>query len=114
MILCDPILNRNVLGVFPADGLPSRNPNYPHGFIANTDIHSRPDQHWCAFHDDGSVVIYCRTVFIFVRWLDTNAKTIDINEIQLHTGHTTLCGFYCMLFLRERPRLYHAKHFEWI
>ena len=33
--------------------LPKGTLNYSYGFIANTDIHSRVGQHWCAFYGDG-------------------------------------------------------------
>ena len=38
----------------------------------------------------------------FVRWLDTYAKSIVINDKQLHSDNSTLCGLYCILFLRQR------------
>ena len=38
----------------------------------------------------------------FVRWLDTYAKSIEINDKQLQSDNSTLCGVYCILFLRQR------------
>ena len=49
MIQCDPVLNGQVIGVFAADQLPNKLPQTPFGFIANTDMHSKPGRHWCGF-----------------------------------------------------------------
>ena len=111
MIHCDPVLNGQVLGVFAADRLPKGTLSYPYGFIANTDIYSRVGQHWCAFYGDGDGHVeffdsYGRSPNLnnihFVRWLDTYAKTKEINDKQLQSDNSTLCGLYCILFLRQR------------
>ena len=111
MIHCDPVLNGQVLGVFAADRLPKGTLNYSYGFIANTDIHSSVGQHWCAFYGDGDGHVeffdsYGRSPnsnsVYFVRWLDTYAKSIEINDKQLQSDNSTLCGLYCILFLRQR------------
>ena len=52
MIKCDAILNQRVIGEFAADRLPSELPHVPCGFIENTDIQNKPEQHWCAFYSD--------------------------------------------------------------
>ena len=111
MIHCDPVLNGQVLGVFAADRLPKGTLSYPYGFIANTDIHSRAGQHWCAFYGDGDGHVgffdsYGRSSNLnsvyFVRWLNTYAKTREINDKKLQSDNSTLCGLYCILFLRQR------------
>ena len=91
--------------------LPKGTLNYSYGFIANTDIHSRVGQHWCAFYGDGDGHVeffdsYGRSPnsnsVYFVRWLDTYVKSIEINDKQLQSDNSTLCGLYCILFLRQR------------
>lgn len=120
MIKCDPVLHRRVNGVFAADKLPSELPQTPFGFIVNTDIHTKPGQHWCAFFSDvrGRVDFfdtYGRTPnqnsHYFQRWLKTNASSIQTNHIQIQSDNSTLCGLYCILFLRVRFSGYTYQQF---
>lgn len=111
MIRCDPILNERVIDVYAADQLPNELPQTAFGLIANTDIHTRPGEHWCAFYRDihGHVDFfdtYGRTPSensqYFLHWLDINAKTVQTNHVQIQSEHSTLCGLYCVLFLHQR------------
>ena len=111
MIQCDVVLNGAVTGVFAADRLPTELPPTPFGFIANTDIHSKPGKHWCAFFCNfrGHVDFfdsYGRTPgqnsHHFRRWLEINANSVQTNRIQIQSDSSTLCGLYCILFLRQR------------
>ena len=110
MIDCDPLLNKRVVGVYAADQLPTRVVKHPYGFIANTQGHQLPGEHWCAFYDDGQGHIlffdsYGRlpsenSVF-FQRWLNTRAKSVRINRTQIQSDDSTVCGLYCIIFLRK-------------
>ena len=111
MINCDPILYGRVIGVFAADRLPLSTPSYPHGYIANTDVSSKPGQHWCAFYDDGKGHIDffdsygqppAKNSVWFTRWLHRRAKTLKINDVQLQSDSSSICGLYCILFLHQR------------
>ena len=111
MIECDPLLNGRVIGVFAADRLPKVLPHVPFGFIANTDVHNKSGRHWIAVFSDVQghfdfFDTYGRTPAqnspYFKRWLDTKANTVQINRIQIQSDHSTLCGLYCILFLRQR------------
>jgi len=111
MIECDPVLYGSIIGVYPADRLPLKLPSTPFGFIANTDPHNAHGQHWCAFYCDtpGYVDFFdsygrepSRNSEHFQSWLNKKAKTIRINRIQLQSETSSVCGLYCVLFLRER------------
>lgn len=120
IIQCDPVLERRVIGVFAADRLPSALPQTPFGFIVNTDIHSKPGVHWCAFFSDASGRFeffdsYGRPPGInshyFKRWIEIKAKTVHTNHIQIQSDNSTLCGLYSILFLRQRLAGYTFQQF---
>lgn len=120
MIECDPILNDRIIGVFSADRLPSKLPQTPFGFIANTDIHSKPGRHWCAFFSDSRGHFdffdsYGRTStqnsYHFRRWLKQNATTLRSNHKQIQSNNSKVCGLYCILFLRQRLMEYTYQGF---
>lgn len=111
VIRCDEVLSTHVLGVFAADHIPKQWNKYPFGFIVNTDVHSLPGEHWCAvcsktpgrigFFDsygrpprDNSILI--------TQWINQNASNIKYNNVQLQGYNSTVCGFYCILFLHQR------------
>ena len=110
MIDCDPLLRKNVLGVYAADRLPRNVPSYPYGLIANTDIHTKPGKHWCAIFNDGQghaqfFDSYGRSPRLnsdyFERWIRVNAKTVTINKAQIQSDDSRLCGLYCIFVLRQ-------------
>lgn len=120
MIKCDCVLNRRIIGVFSADNLPRVLPQTPFGFIANTDIHTKSGQHWCAFFSDirGHVDFfdtYGRTAsgnsHHFRMWLDNKATTLHTNRIQIQSDTSALCGLYCILFLHQRLAGYTYQNF---
>ena len=120
MIECDAVLNGAIIGVFAADRLPTELPRIPFGFIANTDIHTKPGQHWCAFYSEFGRQFdffdtYARTPSqnspYFRRWLETNANTVRNNHFQIQSDSCALCGLYCVLFLRHRLLGYSFQDF---
>ena len=110
MIECDPVLKESVVGVYAADRLPRKVPGYPYGFIPNTDIQTKPGQHWCAFYDDGSGHIHFFDSFgrppssnseYFEKWIREHAKTLTINRSRIQSDSSVYCGLYCILILRK-------------
>lgn len=108
MIACDPVLRSGVTGVNAADRLPKRVPKQPYGFIANTQGHVLPGEHWCAFYDDGRDHVlffdsYGRiprqNSVYFYQWL--RGKSVKMNTIQIQSDESSVCGLYCILFLRH-------------
>ena len=110
IISCDPLLHKQTLGVFAADQLPRVLPNKACGFIANTDVSSRPGQHWLAFfisdHTVESFDSYGQdsSVYnsLFSLWLRRHAKTIRVKHHRLQQDFSNVCGLYCVYFLRQR------------
>ena len=120
MIECDIILNQRVIGVFAADRLPSPLPQVPCGFIANTDTQNKSGRHWCAFYSDvnGRVDFFdtygrkpSENSLYFKRWLDRNANSMQTNHIQIQSDNSSVCGLYCILFLRYRLAGYTYQDF---
>jgi hypothetical protein len=110
-IECDPLLKQHVLGVFPADRLPRTVTRYPCGFIANTDIMSREGTHWIAFYlprrgqaeffdsygeDPTSNSVH------FQRWFTQHVSAVKWNTKQIQSAYSSVCGLYCLFFLRRR------------
>jgi hypothetical protein len=111
IIDCDPVLNGRIIGVFAADKLPRQLPRTPYGFIANTHIHTKPGQHWCAFFSDakGRVEFFDtygrtpnRNSHYFQQWIEMKAYSLQLNHVQIQGDHSLLCGLYCILFLHQR------------
>ena len=104
-IKCDEILTARVIGVFASDCIP----NVPihHGLIVNTDKFTSTEQHWCAIFNDGHGHVeffdnYGRppeenSVHI-LKWIRETAKTW--NQKQLQSSYSTVCGLYCLMYLR--------------
>lgn len=112
----------DILGVFPADLLPTvallRVRSRDVCFIANTDPHNRPGSHWLAF--------YYRARFRTLEYFDpygfplntykkvyssfkSNLITVtSVNSHILQALDSTACGYYCVLFLRLRAT-YHMN-----
>ena len=110
IISCDQVLHKQTLGVFAADQLPCVLPNKACGFIANTDVSSRPGQHWLAFFISDNT-IQCFDSYgqdpgvynsLFSLWLRRHAKTVRVNRHRLQSEYSNVCGLYCLYFLRQR------------
>ena len=105
-------MKRHVLGVFAADRLPKQLTHFPCGFIANTDIHSKPGKHWIAFYvrDIGHVEFFDsygkRPSYYnhhFSLWLRKHARNgLIINYRQIQGDYSNVCGLYCLHYLRQR------------
>lgn len=109
MIECDPMLRDNVVGVYGADQLPRNRFRKAYGFIANTQPYPLPG-HWCAFYDDGlGHVLFFDSYgrlprhnsVYFERWIRRKAKTVQMNRVQIQSDDSTVCGLYCIMFLRH-------------
>ena len=111
IISCDDVLRERVLGVFAADRLPKTIPTLPCGFIANTDISSKPGQHWLAFFIRDNNVVECFDSYgqnpgvyngLFTSWIHGHAKTVLVNGQHLQSNYSNVCGLYAVYFLRHR------------
>lgn len=120
MIECDPVLQHRVLDVYAADMLPIKTPSPPYGFIVNTDVHSKQGQHWCAFYCEtkGHFDFFdsygrrpAKNSPFFQQWLQEHATVVHTNDIQIQSDTSTVCGLYCIMFLRMRCIGYSYREF---
>ena len=107
----DQVLSRSAHGVFAADRLPKY--ICQGGFIANTDVHSKPGKHWCAFYFDGAG---CSEFFdsygkhadcynnTFSKCLQNNSTVHVYNNKPLQSNFSRVCGQYCIYYLIHRAR----------
>ena len=110
IISCDPVLRERVLGVFAADQLPTAVPYIPCGFIANTDIKSQSGTHWLAFFIENNTVD-CFDSYgqhpgvynaLFSAWMQNQSLNVRVNQTRLQSDTSSVCGLYCVYFLRQR------------
>lgn len=110
-IECDPLLRENVIGVFASDRLPNQEFQRPYGLIVNTDTHSKPGRHWCSIYSDkrGHIEFFDSygkspkdNSVTISQWINNKAKTITFNRNKLQSDQSSLCGQYCILYLRQR------------
>jgi hypothetical protein len=104
-------MKQHILGVFPADRLPVTVTRYPCGFIANTDSMNKKGKHWCAFYLDkpgrveffdsyGKLPDYYNPNFMM--WLKRHSSTTNLTHIQIQSDFSSVCGLYCIFYLRQR------------
>lgn len=108
---CDPVLKSNVVGVFAADQLPRILSKHPSGFIVNTDISSKPGQHWCSFYIEKTGIVeffdsYGRSAQYysdyFKEWIVGRADKVKYNSKQIQSDYSNVCGLYSLHYIRQR------------
>lgn len=116
VVHADPHLCTSVLGVYPADKVPKYIRRG--GFIANTDVSSKPGRHWCAFYFDGSGQSEFFDSYgkapdyynnMFASCLRNNSVVQVYNGKQLQSNFSNVCGQYCVYFLSQRVRGHNFK-----
>ena len=110
MLKWDTYTRKDFLGIFAFDEIPHKIP-YPSHFIINTDVASRPGEHWLAIHYDqkGHATFFDSygnkpSFFRLEAFLNRSATSWEYNSIQLQDSFSSLCGYYCVLFLLEKCR----------
>ena len=111
-IKCDLLLRQHVLGVFAADQLSQVVVStYPCGFIVNTNVQSQRGKHWCAFYvnESGETEFFDSYGYppkeyshFFTLWMEENSKHQTFNTVQIQSEYSSVCGLYCLFFLRQR------------
>jgi hypothetical protein len=88
----DSVTKKSFLGVFARDELPIIK-NFPACFVVNTDVRSRPGQHWLAFYFDQReqcfflTLMACRLVF-------TGSSLILSEQQKIGLGMLDACKVY--------------------
>lgn len=113
VLSCDKELSRYIVGVFPANQLPSQPIAFPFGFIANTDTSEYPGEHWCAYYATSPKQCYFFDSFghkpgfynsYFKEYFESNEFKVQYNTKRLQSDRSKVCGQYCLLFLLSRTR----------
>ena len=99
------------MGVIAADTIPTTISHFFCVFIANTDVHAKSGQHWCAFNisENGKVEFFDSygkpPIFynnLFARWLIEHSQSFEYNSKRLQSDTSNVCGLYCLHVLRQR------------
>lgn len=106
---CSSMLKKSTLGVFAADQLPLPS-TFPSGFIANTDNRLKEGRHWCSFYFQNSNTVeyfdsYGKPLNYFNSYFPKYASqfsTLVVNNKQLQSVNSDVCGMYCLYFLLQR------------
>lgn len=110
IVKCDPVLSKQVVGIFALNEIPDQISNFPAAFIVNTDKKGEPGTHWLAmyfpskdkaefFDSFGQRPSFYSNIFkkIYTKNIINNGR-----KIQGDTSWT--CGCYCIYFLAYRCR----------
>lgn len=110
-ISCDLNLQGRVT-VCAADQLPQTLNKFPCGFIVNTDVHTEPGTHWCAFYFENANMGEFFDTFgrrpedygrFFVKFSrQHSAFGLKINAKRLQSDFSNVCGLYCLFYLHQR------------
>ena len=110
-IECDDLLRSNVIGVFASDRLPTTIKSYPCGLISNNQIYSRSGEHLLGIYIDKPGIVdffdsYGHSVNYYggplEGWINRSAIRVTYNNKRLQGDMSTVCGLYCLHFLRQR------------
>lgn len=110
---CDPLLSKQVIGVFAADEIPKIVSSFPAAWIINTDRKTKPGKHWVTFYisskRDGEFFdSYGRKPsFYSDRFHDffiNSGINLKYNGKQLQNNDSETCGYYCIYYLVNRCR----------
>jgi hypothetical protein len=100
----DSVTKKSFLGVFARDELPVIK-RFPACFVVNTDVRSRPGQHWLAFYFDQREQCFFfdsygmpPSFYRLESYIKRTTKNWTWNARRLQ-GLSQYCGFYSILFL---------------
>ena len=109
----DPALKPYFYGTVACDRLPKTpRKNTPQGYIANTDPHDQPRQHWLAVWTDGNM---CEVLDSYAlplaqyeqatplrEWIVKHWKYVLTNGKSLQAISSKSCGDYALLYLKAK------------
>lgn len=118
IVRCDPTLFNSVVGILAADELPKQLQSFPVTFKVNTDKRVDPRRHCVVFYISsrtngeffnryGSSPSYYSNAFQFV--FNRNGLKMTYNQRRLQGYDSSMCGQYCVYYLRQRCRAMEMK-----
>lgn len=116
--LCQKIIGKHFLGVFPSDIYPT-NYNKKNKFyiIFNLSRHFQPGSHFVAISKSEDKVLYfdslgkkCSNIGI-LRFLTSLNQKVEYNTTKIQSNSSILCGFFCLGFLKAMKEKYTMKEY---
>ena len=105
----DPYTSKIYGGVFASNELPDQ-VAYPSCYVLNTKPRTHEGEHWLAvYYDDKGHGSFFDSYGMppsahrFESFMDRTSQTWSFNNIRVQ-GHSSFCGYYCLLYLFERAR----------
>lgn len=108
----DISLSKKYGGIYAADRLPQmpHSTEKPVGFVANTDNHDSPGQHWVAFYFPVKGPSEYFDSYGLPPWKSQFLKFLGMNYIKnnyaLQSSKSDVCGQYCIMYLMLRANNY--------
>ena len=102
-------------GVFPINRLPIYLLPKPCGLIINQDEHYKPGSHWVAVKLEKYKPAYYFDSFgsyprkEIISFMEQNSKSWVYNKKKYQSDLSSLCGYYCLLFLIYGPEKFNTK-----
>ena len=98
---------KEFLGCFPSDSLPPFPTQFPKSMIINTDKATKAGEHWlglvltenkCFYFDSYGLFIFNTNI---IKYLQPFYKMISYSSIPIQHATTTLCGEFCIGFIKH-------------
>lgn len=106
------------VGVFPIDKIPKKIKYKPSLMVINTDKSNQPGTHWQAIFipKHGCIEFFDSYARLqndnyLIKFLKENNNCIRLNNKQIQSFYSNVCGHYCCLFLLHRIKNKSFKNF---
>ena len=98
--------NKNFLGCFPKDKLPTFPSQFPKSLIVNTHVSSKPGEHWvalvlfrnkCFYFDSFGLPIVDISILRYLK----QYKKVSYSKICIQDVNSNQCGQFCIAFIQN-------------
>ena len=117
----ETVKNKNFLGVFPSDKVPTDKLQFPCSAVINNQPHDEKGEHWVAFFISEDRKGYYFDSFGFAPYnMQGVAEALDIcdewtfNDTQLQSYMSTVCGEYTIFFITHIARGFTMAHITYL
>ena len=107
----DPHTSRDFIGVFAADKTPRTLTRFPCSMVFNTDIASKPGEHWVSvFIDVNGYGEFFDSFGLqpqseFLELMNNHCKAWVSNKQMVQNVMSSACGYYCIAHIHTRSKL---------